>query len=99
MKIEAKDVNFYYGDFHALKNINMQMEDGDGKVLKSWKIGTPDFERKGISSYQIERIFTDTQKTSLSISEVDLMGISISFEIDFLAFFKKITLQFYNGKR
>lgn len=25
MKIEAKDVNFYYGDFHALKNINMQM--------------------------------------------------------------------------
>lgn len=24
--IEAKDVNFYYGDFHALKNINMQME-------------------------------------------------------------------------
>lgn len=27
MKIEAKDVNFYYGDFHALKNINMQMEE------------------------------------------------------------------------
>ncbi len=24
--IEAKNVNFYYGDFHALKNINMQME-------------------------------------------------------------------------
>lgn len=24
--IEAKDVNFYYGDFHALKNINMKME-------------------------------------------------------------------------
>lgn len=23
--IEAKNVNFYYGDFHALKNINMQM--------------------------------------------------------------------------
>lgn len=27
MKIEAKDVNFYYCDFHALKNINMQMEE------------------------------------------------------------------------
>ncbi len=27
MKIEAKDVNFFYGDFHALKNINMQMEE------------------------------------------------------------------------
>ncbi len=24
--IEAKNVNFYYGDFHALKNINMKME-------------------------------------------------------------------------
>lgn len=24
--IEAKNVNFYYGDFHALKGINMQME-------------------------------------------------------------------------
>lgn len=45
--------------------INMQMEDGDGKVLKSWKIGTPDFERKGISSYQIERIFTDNAKKSM----------------------------------
>lgn len=25
-KIEAKDVNFYYGDFHALKNITMEIE-------------------------------------------------------------------------
>ena len=24
--IEAKNVNFYYGDFHALKDINMKME-------------------------------------------------------------------------
>lgn len=24
--IEAKNINFYYGDFHALKNISMQME-------------------------------------------------------------------------
>ncbi len=26
MKIEAKDVNFYYSDFHALKGINMDIE-------------------------------------------------------------------------
>lgn len=25
--IEAKAINFYYGEFHALKNINMRMED------------------------------------------------------------------------
>jgi phosphate transport system ATP-binding protein len=26
MKIEAKNVNFFYGDYHALKDINMQIE-------------------------------------------------------------------------
>lgn len=26
-KIEARNVNFYYGDFHALKNVNMQIEE------------------------------------------------------------------------
>jgi phosphate transport system ATP-binding protein len=26
MMIEAKDINFYYSDFHALKNINMDIE-------------------------------------------------------------------------
>jgi len=26
IKLEAKNVNFYYGDFHALKGINMQIE-------------------------------------------------------------------------
>lgn len=25
--IEAQNVNFYYGDFHALKDINMQIQD------------------------------------------------------------------------
>lgn len=24
--ITAKDINFFYGDFHALKNISMQIE-------------------------------------------------------------------------
>ena len=26
MKLEAKNVNFFYGDFHALKDINMQID-------------------------------------------------------------------------
>ncbi len=26
IKIDAQNVNFYYGDFHALKNISMQIE-------------------------------------------------------------------------
>ena len=26
-KIDARDVNFYYGNFHALKGISMQIEE------------------------------------------------------------------------
>ena len=26
-KIETRDVNFWYGDFHALKGINMEIEE------------------------------------------------------------------------
>ena len=28
-KIEAKHVDFYYGSFHALKNINMTIEENE----------------------------------------------------------------------
>ena len=38
--------------------------------------------------YYVERIFTDTKSTDLSINQVDLMGFSFSFEIDFLGIFK-----------
>jgi len=33
VKIETKDVNLYYGDFHALKNISMQMEENTVTAL------------------------------------------------------------------
>lgn len=45
--------------------IEMQKQDEDGKVLASWKVGNPEIKRSGISSYQIDRIFTDNTKTSL----------------------------------
>lgn len=38
--------------------------------------------------YFVEKIFTDTTNTQLKPSEVDVLGISVSFEIDFLGFFK-----------
>ncbi len=38
-------------------------------------------------NYFVERIFTDTEKTKLQFNQVDLMGFSVSFEIDFLAIF------------
>lgn len=44
--------------------------------------------------YFIERIFTDTKETQLMVNQVDLIGFSISFEIDFLSVFK--ILEKYN---
>lgn len=38
--------------------------------------------------YFVEKIFTDTTNTKLRLSEVNAMGISVSFEVDFLGFFK-----------
>lgn len=35
-----------------------------------------------------ERVFTDTKSTTLKVSEVDLLGFSFSFELDFLSVFK-----------
>lgn len=38
--------------------------------------------------YFVEKIFTDTTNTKLKPADVDIMGVSVSFEIDFLGFFK-----------
>lgn len=38
--------------------------------------------------YYVEKIFTDTTNTKLKPADVDILGISVSFEIDFLGFFK-----------
>lgn len=41
-----------------------------------------------IQGIEIERIFTDTKTTNLKVSDVDVMGFSFSFELDFLSIFK-----------
>ena len=45
--------------------INVEKTDGDGKVILSKKVGTPDLWRKGVTSYRIDRIFTDSTGKSL----------------------------------
>ena len=40
------------------------------------------------SDYYVEKIFTDTKNTKLKPCDVDVMGFSVSFEIDFLGIFK-----------
>ena len=39
------------------------------------------------ADYFVEKIFTDTKNTQLLPSQVDVMGFSVSFEIDFLGMF------------
>lgn len=38
--------------------------------------------------YFVEKVFTDTTNTQLRMKDVQAMGISVSFEVDFLGFFK-----------
>lgn len=50
----------------------------------------------------IERIFTDTKKTDFKVSELDVMGFSFSFELDFLSVFKimeKYKIPFLSNER
>lgn len=45
--------------------INVVRKDENGDILSTIKVGTPDFKRKGISSYKIDKIFTDASGKSL----------------------------------
>lgn len=45
--------------------INVVRKDENGDVLSTIKVGTPDFKRKRISSYKIDKIFTDASGKSL----------------------------------
>ena len=45
--------------------IKVVRKDENGDVLSTIKVGTPDFKRKGISSYKIDKIFTDASGKSL----------------------------------
>lgn len=45
--------------------INVVRKDENGDVLSTIKVGTPGFKRKGISSYKIDKIFTDASGKSL----------------------------------
>ena len=70
--------------------IVMNKEDEDGRVLKSWRVGNPDYVRKGVSSYQIERVFTDNAKRSLVFviqkTQEDETGTSIRYMVETVRF-------------
>ena len=46
IKIDAQNVDFHYGDFHALKNISMQIEANTSVAFigpSGWQIYLPPF--------------------------------------------------------
>lgn len=68
--------------------IKVQRVDSEGNVLTNLKAGTPDFMRKGITAYQIDKIFTDkTGKNLVFIVQKTLedeKGISIRYMVETL---------------
>ncbi|MCH5294913.1 MAG: DUF2259 domain-containing protein [Treponema sp.] len=69
--------------------INLEKINGNSDVLSSWKVGTPDLWRKGISSYQIERIYKDVSGKSLVFiiqkTLEDETGTSIRYMVETLS--------------
>lgn len=66
--------------------IVVERKDGDGKTISSQVIGTPDYKRKGVIDYTIEKIWTDESGKNLAIlvekKIVDATGISIRYMIE-----------------
>lgn len=66
--------------------IDVVKKDSQGAVISSFKAGTPDFMRKGITSYQIEKIFTDKSGKSLVFivkkTLEDSTGTSIRYMVE-----------------
>ncbi len=66
--------------------INVEKRDASGKVLSSYKVGSPDIVRKGISGYKIERIMCDASKKNFIFvvekTMEDDTGVSIRYMVE-----------------
>lgn len=66
--------------------IDVKRQNEDGEVISSWKVGSPDIKRKGITSYQIDRIFTDKSGKNLVFiiqkTLEDSKGTSIRYMVE-----------------
>lgn len=70
--------------------INLVKKDAAGSVVGTWKVGTPDFKRNGITSYRIEKIFGDKSGKSLVFvvqkTLEDDTGTSIRYMVETVRF-------------
>ncbi len=88
-----KLVPTFYGKGKNVKSkyyIDLKKKDENGNLIGSWKVGTPEFQRKGISNYQIDRIFSDKSGKSLVFivekTLEDDTGTSIRYMVETVRF-------------
>ncbi len=66
--------------------IDVEKSDSEGKVIDSWKVGTPSIKRKGVYNYKIERIFCDKAGKNLIFVIEKMMnddtGISVRYMVE-----------------
>ncbi len=66
--------------------IVLEKKDAENKVLQRQVIGTPDYKRKGVTDYTIEKIWTDEKGKNIVIlvekKVVDANGTSIRYMIE-----------------
>lgn len=79
----------YTGSGEACRSkffITMQKKDESGALVTTYNVGTPNYERKGVTGYQIERIFTDASGKSLVFvvrkTQEDASGTSIRYMVE-----------------
>lgn len=86
---KIKLVPTYEGRGSAVQSkfyISLRKTDSRGDVLLSKTLGTPDFKRKGITNYRIDRIFSDESGKSLIFviekTLEDDTGVSIRYMVE-----------------
>lgn len=89
----VKLVPTYEGSGKNVKSkyhINLEKKDGNGNSISKYVVGTPDFKRKGISSYKINRIFSDNTGNSVVFivekTLEDESGTSIRYMVETVRF-------------
>ncbi|MCR5045465.1 MAG: DUF2259 domain-containing protein [Treponema sp.] len=79
----------FYGrgkDLRSSFYIDVNVRDNDGNLRQSYKVGSPDIKRKGVSAYKIVRIFRDSAKSGLIFvvekTVEDSTGTSIRYMVE-----------------
>lgn len=88
-----KLVPYYEGKGKNVRSsyfISLERQDGNGFIIHKWVVGNPDIKRNGISSYKINRIFSDKSgKSIVFIIEKTLeddTGTSIRYMVETIRF-------------